>query len=374
MTKNPASSKQSEVSATSWLHRLRTDLFARTQFLLITIFLLLCATNLVLIAVFFQWFHIDIATSVIGDISQIIATEKGSVSAPETTEQVLASIREISTSNTVAVGTLSVICAILFGYLATRVALAPTREALSGQKKFMSNVAHELRTPLSIIRANSEILLLQKNIKPDAASLITSNVEELDRISGLIDNLLTLSTFRTANALNFEPVDLSMVVHDSVSKLSTLVESKKLTLTTSLEDKLSVWGNPNALAQIVMQLIKNALLFTPAHGSVTVSTYARSSFATLEVRDTGIGIEPSDINKVFEPYYQVEPSRTNNKGTGGLGLAIVSELVKLHRGKISIQSTPHVGTVVRIDFPCHKNNTSIPETHELKNEVTLDFS
>jgi signal transduction histidine kinase len=376
MTKNPVSLKQSEGLVTNWLHRLRTDLFFRTEVLVIGTFFLLCIINVAIIIFSLQQFHIDVASSVISILSGAIALNPSSANSTTTTALILESVREISLTNVTIVVASSLMVAVILGFLAARIALTPTKQALSAQKQFISNISHELRTPLSIIRANSEILLLQKGARPDAQELIRSNVEELDRISGIINNLLTLNTFRHAQAIEFKSIELSEIVRESIKKLETLAGSKEIELDASLDDTLIVWGNRNGLAQIIMNLIKNALIYTPTHGSVIISTYASHRFATLEVRDTGIGIEAGNIQKVFEPFYQVEPSRSQNKGSGGLGLAIVSELVKFHHGKISIRSTPGIGTVIRVDFPLHHPDRPHHEKNSSDDdhEITLDFS
>jgi signal transduction histidine kinase len=377
MIKNRVSLKQSEVLGTNWLRKLKTDLFARTEFIVISIFFLLCFINIIIIAVSLHYLHLDIAAVVIRTLESVLATPNILIQSTAIAEDVVEEIQAVSAANTVSVVGISLIATILLGYVAARIALAPTKNGLASQKQFISNVSHELRTPLSIIRANSEILLLQKNTRPDAAELIKSNVEELDRISGIIDNLLTLSTFRHARAMNFQSVNLSEVVRNSIEKLAQLAESSKLTLDATLDENLTLWGNRNAIEQIAMNLIKNSIIFTPPGGNILVSTYASSSYVTLEVRDTGIGIEAGKIAKVFEPFYQVETSRAHNKGSGGLGLAIVSELVKFHHGKIAIRSTPKVGTMIKIDFPTdrrEKRRDVDTNTPQDKNEVMLDFS
>jgi two-component system sensor histidine kinase CiaH len=377
MTKTPASLKRSEALAINWLHRFRTDLFLRTQISVIGIFFLLCLVNITIIAVFLQKLHLDIAATVISILSNAIAEGPG-VDSTTTTALVVEGVRDVSMLHITVVVGISLIATILLGYVAARVALGPTRNGLAAQKQFIGNIAHELRTPLSIIRANSEILLLQKGVRSDVHGLIESNVEELDRISGIINNLLTLNTFRNTRVMNFEVVDLSAVVQNSIEKLEKLAVGKGITLHSTLENALMIWGNKSGIAQIAMNLVKNAILFTKEKGSVTVSTFASSSFVTLEVRDSGVGIESGNIEKIFEPFYQVEPSRTQNQGSGGLGLAIVSELVKFHKGKISVQSIPNIGTLIRVDFP--KNHPDMPEDTERSagtkpnTEVSLDFS
>ncbi len=377
MKTNPAFLKPSEVLGTNWLRKLRTDLFLRTEFTIVSLFILLSVVNLVIVVVTLHFLNMDIATGVVGILTDVITTTPDLLTqATTTTAKVIEGVEDISNASILMVVGSSLIATILFGYVAARLALLPAKHSLASQKQFIGNIAHELRTPLSIIRANSEILLLQKSLRADNVTLIESNVEELDRVSGIIDNLLTLNSFKHAHALNFQLVDLSEVVRKSITRLEKLADSKHITLDAELDEHLPLWGNQSALEQIAMNLLKNSILFTP-EGNIFISAHRYGKIAVLEVRDTGIGIEAGKIGKVFEPFYQVEPSRTNNKGSGGLGLAIVSELVKLHYGKISIRSTPNVGTLVRIVFPL--KHAGVPKDAgmhegEEQNEVTLDFS
>ncbi len=377
MKTNPAFSKPSEVLGTNWLRKLRTDLFLRTEFTLISLFFALSLFNLGIIAITLHFLHMDIAVGVVGILSDAIRSTPDFLSqSTTTTAKVFGEVSDLSNASIITVIGSGLIATILFGYIATRFAFAPAKDSLAAQKQFIGNIAHELRTPLSIIRANSEILLLQKNLKPDHVTLIESNVEELGRISGIIDNLLTLNAFKHTGAMNFELVNLCEVVTDSIKRLEKLAASTNLTLDADIDQNLPLWGNKSALSQIAMNLIKNAILFTPPKGSIYITAHRYRGIVVLEVRDTGIGIEAGKIGKVFEPFYQVESSRSNNKGSGGLGLAIVSELVKFHHGKISIRSTPNVGTLVRVVFPLKHPGVpkgAIPQT-EIANEVTLDFS
>jgi two-component system, OmpR family, phosphate regulon sensor histidine kinase PhoR len=152
--------------------------------------------------------------------------------------------------------------------------------------------------------------------------------------------------------MKFEEVDLGALVHDVVTQFAKYSGEKGVGLDAESNDIEYVWGNKSGLVQIIMNIVRNALVYTPRGGSVFVSVKRTSpSFVTLEVRDTGIGIEPEKIKKIFEPFYQVSPSRSENRGSSGLGLAIVNELVKLHHGKISIRSTLDMGTTVTVELP-----------------------
>ncbi len=380
MTKPPVLSKQSGGLVTSLLRKLRNDLFFRTEFIVIGVIFFLCFANVAIIALSLKQFHFNVASTVVSSITESVADIKtGGFDATTTSQVLLDDISEIRRANLTVVLGLSLIVTLIFGYVVARIALVPTRNALGAQKQFIGNIAHELRTPLSTLKANNEIMLMKGDSDDDSRSMLRSNIEEIDRISGIINNLLTLNTFRHADQMNFSVVNLSNIIRESVAKFETLATGKEIDLDADISPTLEIWGNKSAVVQIVTNLIKNAIVYTPREGSVAINAHQSSSERIeFEVSDTGIGIEREKLQQIFEPFYQVEPSRSQSRGSSGLGLAIVSELVKLHHGKISIQSTPHVGTVVRVELPAlnpgdekRKRVEHTPTTH---NEFVMDFT
>ncbi len=380
MIKTQVSWKQFVALATEWLNKIRSDIFFRTEVIIIGILFFLCFANVAIMAIAFTQLHLDIATLVVSTITETITS--GNVrflSATSTNDMMFASLTDMRNIYLTLIAAVSVIITLLFGYIVARIALSPARNALVAQKQFIANIAHELRTPLSIVKANSEILLLQNTQDQDANNMIKSNIEELDRISGIINNLLTLNTYRHVHHLNFQWLNLGDIAQDSVHKLERFARSKGTRLALDTDDTLLVWGNKTGLAQIIMNLVKNAIIYTPEGGLVRITTRnASASSVVLEVVDNGIGIEREKLRRIFEPFYQVDPSRSKKTGSRGLGLAIVSELVKFHHGKIAIQSVLQEGTTVTVEFPS-KEKGSIPEWRHQNGrvpagEIVMDFS
>ncbi len=276
-----------------------------------------------------------------------------------------------------AVGAAIMAATAVFGYVVARLTLAPTRTALVAQKQFVGNIAHELRTPLSIIKTNTEVALLDPALDGKVRKTLRSNVEELDRISQTINNLLSMSSFLRPEKIPFEDVDAAKVLDHAVKTLTPFAEHKHLTLTLKKSDYNVIFGNASALNQIFGNIIKNAISYTPPSGSVEISLAPdyRGSIIFI-VEDTGVGIRQKDLESIFEPFYRADYSRNRAFGGSGLGLAIVSELVKLHHGKISIRSVPEKGTKVIISLPC---GSTIHEQKEEKHpadagEITVDFT
>ncbi|HEX8946658.1 MAG TPA: HAMP domain-containing sensor histidine kinase [Candidatus Paceibacterota bacterium] len=272
--------------------------------------------------------------------------------------------------------------AALFGSLVARLALAPVRKALRAQKEFIGNIAHELRTPLSIIKTNIEVRLLDANIPPEARALHTSNLEELDRISDIIHNLLSLNALVQPERIHFEDVDVGKLAHRTVYKLTHLASSKSTTITVRIGKMHTAWGNASAIEQVLTNLLKNALNHTEG-GNISIDIEQRHrDLLSIVVHDTGKGIKREDLVRIFEPFYRSDQARTRVGGAGsGLGLAIVSELVKIHHGRIDVKSAPRHGTIVTVMLPIGRNSHASAHestTHTAANvkmhEISLDFS
>jgi len=247
---------------------------------------------------------------------------------------------------------IGVLVTIGFGYVIIRTALAPTKNALASQKQFIGNIAHELRTPLSIIKTNTEVRLFDSDVPDAARELHVSTLEELDRVSEIINNLLSLDTLVRPGGLTFSQIDLGTVVDKEIHTLSEFARRKKISVTSRISDFRTVYGNETALEQVVLNIVKNAISYTPQGGQVSIAVEPdHRGSVILTIEDTGIGIPEKDLLKIFEPFYRGSASRSRHDGGSGLGLAIVSELVRLHGGRISVRSVLKRGTTVIVSLP-----------------------
>ena len=272
-----------------------------------------------------------------------------------------------------------IVVTLVLSYIITRIALLPTRNALESQKQFIGNVAHELRTPLSVIKTNTEVALMSAELEKDMKATFESTVEELDRISEIINNLLSLSASIRPERIEFKDIDLGEVVRGVIEKLQSLTDSKRLEVTARMSERRVVWGNAIALEQVVMNILKNAITHTPRGGRILVTVEpVHPDHMELTIQDFGAGIARKDLFRIFEPYYRGDPSRRRGSGGSGLGLTIVSELVKLHNGKITVRSAEQRGTIVTIQLPAGQQSLSesgaAERQRENVSEIAVDFS
>lgn len=255
----------------------------------------------------------------------------------------------------IALGVLAVL-ALIFGYLTARYALNPTRRSLEFQKRFIGDIAHELRTPLAIIRTNTEVALMDRTLEGYARSTMQGTIEELDRISGIINNLLSFDSLVQPGRIKVEPLLLRDIANAVVHRHLAMAEKYGINIGVDVAQAPAyVMGNQIALEQAVTNLVKNALNYTPQHQnqSVVVRIDDKGDAVSLSIIDTGIGIAQKDLFNIFQPFYRGDTSRERGigSGTSGLGLAIVNDIVRAHSGHITIRSALNRGTTIELSFP-----------------------
>lgn len=302
--------------------------------------------------------------------------------SPASTQSLSEAVSQISDETYLYAGTVILLLNILFGVLIARYALWPTRNSLQFQKRFIGNIAHEIRTPLAIIKTNTEVALFDPKLPASVRETFDDTILELDRISETINNLLSFDILTRPRRVQFEATDLGAIARTALVRHEALAKSREVHLIDEIAESCFVTGNSVALEQVVTNLVKNAVNYTPKgqNGSVTVRVVCEpSKKITLSVIDTGIGIDQKDLFHIFEPFYRGDTSRARGIGTGtsGLGLAIVNEIVRLHKGAINIRSTPGIGTEIRITLPASNDkdlDDPLLEDGKGTNEVSVDFS
>ncbi len=220
--------------------------------------------------------------------------------------------------------------------------------------EFVANVSHELRTPLTAIHGYIETLLDGALEEPEhARRFLEIAHRHTERLGRLVDHLTDLSNIELGKVtLHVAPVAVAEVVESILAMIRPRADGSSVVLATELAEGLSVRADRDRLAQILINLVDNAVKYTPTGGRVTVRAAGPSdSMVEIAVIDTGIGIPPADLPRITERFYRVDRARSRELGGTGLGLAIVKHLVTAHGGQLRIESQPDRGTTVRITLP-----------------------
>jgi two-component system, OmpR family, phosphate regulon sensor histidine kinase PhoR len=221
------------------------------------------------------------------------------------------------------------------------------------RKDFVANVSHELKTPITSIRGFAETLLdTDINDKETARQFLGIIHDESKRLQTLIQDLLTLSKLEKEDSrLQINKVHVSQIIEESIAVLSQQAEQKEIIVHVDKPKELTVAADLTGVKQIIINLLANAINYTPKGGEVTILAEEEDERIHLMVKDTGIGIPEESLARIFERFYRVDKARSRNTGGTGLGLAIVKHIVELHKGKIEVESEVNVGTTFHIYFP-----------------------
>jgi len=216
-------------------------------------------------------------------------------------------------------------------------------KAFQRQKQFTSDASHELRTPLAVIEAESTLALQKVRPSSDYRQSLETISQEAKQMSSLIEQLLTLARADAGKEQwNFTEVNLGKLVSNLSTDVEVLCEEKGLSLQLGQPQDLVVKGDEARLRELFMNLLDNAIRYTPVPGTVSVSLHREGQMAVVAITDTGVGIRAEDIPFIFERFYRIDKSRSRAEGGTGLGLAICRHIAEAHGGKIEVES--HVGT------------------------------
>jgi two-component system phosphate regulon sensor histidine kinase PhoR len=230
--------------------------------------------------------------------------------------------------------------------------LSDVRRVEQVRRDFVANVSHELRTPLASIKSVIETLAGGALEDEAAARDFLSRADtEVDRLVQIVEELLELSRIESGELpMAQEPVEMASVVADAVERLRPQAEKQGLSLSVDVAADLPpIIGDAERLARVVVNLLQNAVKFTPAGGSVQVSARLAESDVTVKVSDTGVGIAPEDLPRIFERFYKSDRARAS--GGTGLGLAVVKHIVEAHGGTVSVESEPGRGSTFSFSIP-----------------------
>jgi heavy metal sensor kinase len=230
--------------------------------------------------------------------------------------------------------------------------LARIEDSFHQLQRFTSDASHELRTPLAAIRSVGEVSLSRDATREDYRDVIGSMLEEVNRLTVLVENLLEISRADAGRVL-FSPTLLSVgdLVREATGLLDVLVEEKDQRLVVNDQSDTPVSGDRDFLRQALVNVVHNAVKYSPRSGLIEVDIHPHGSWTTVEVRDSGPGIPEEHLVRVFDRFYRVDGSRSREAGGVGLGLAIAKWAIEAHGGRIVVSSPPGGGATFRIELP-----------------------
>jgi heavy metal sensor kinase len=236
--------------------------------------------------------------------------------------------------------------------------LARIEESFEQLRRFTSDASHELRTPLAAIRSVGEVGLQKNASNEEYRDMIGSMLEEVNRLTNLVESLLTLSRADAGQlTLRYSTFPVMELMRDASGLLEVLIEEKKLTFTLAGDESLSVRGDRIFLRQAVINVLHNAVKFTPAGGTISLTVSREGdSKAVLNITDSGPGIPVEHSTLVFDRFYRVDPARAGENKGAGLGLSIARWAVQSHDGEITLSNAPGGGCTFWIRLP------SVPQT------------
>jgi heavy metal sensor kinase len=225
-------------------------------------------------------------------------------------------------------------------------------EAFEQNRRFLADASHELRTPLAALRGEMESLVEQTAALPELSDRAGSALEEVDRLSKIVDALFAISRLDAGEAQQeWARFDLAPLAASTTEQMSLLAEDKGVTVACNVQDHVNVEGDRARIKQVVVNLLDNAIKYTPVGGSIRLDVHAREDKAVLEVADTGIGIPAGALPHIFERFFRVDKARSRDAGGAGLGLAIVKSICTAHGGRVCVESCECQGSRFTVELP-----------------------
>lgn len=225
-------------------------------------------------------------------------------------------------------------------------------EAFQHSRRFMADASHELRTPLTVLRGELETFVQEPSLAVEVRERLGSALEELERLVNIVEGLFAISRLDAGEA-QAESVkfDLGKLAAATTDQMSLLGEDKNIKISCAAANDVWVEGDRARMKQVVVNLLDNAIKYTPEGGAIGLKVGTRDNKALLEVADNGIGIPTESLPRVFERFYRVDEARSRELGGAGLGLSIVKSICTAHHGRVEATSTPGQGSVFRVELP-----------------------
>jgi len=232
--------------------------------------------------------------------------------------------------------------------------LARLENSFTEQRRFVADASHELRTPLAVLRGETEVSLAQSRSTDEYKASLNLIKDEAERLSRIVEDLFVLARQPAEHrAVSRQPVRLDKLVEECGRAAQVLAAQKSLKLTVAPGTPLSLNGDDELLQRMILNLLDNAVKYTPAGGEISVELKPSNGDARLTVRDNGIGIPAKDQPHVFDRFYRVDKARSRALGGAGLGLSIARQIAEAHGGTVSVESSGG-GSVFTVELPVGK--------------------
>jgi signal transduction histidine kinase len=232
-------------------------------------------------------------------------------------------------------------------------------QAFQHINRFSADASHELRTPLTILQLELEGIAQSPGLSPALTDQIGSALEETDRMSHIVENLLAISRLDAGEVkMDKTALDIGELASSTVDQMKLLAEEKSITLGSNVAADIFVEGDRPRLQQVLVNLIANAIQYTEEGGQVEVTVRSEGTTAVLEVSDNGAGISADALPHLFERFYRADKARSRNSGGAGLGLSIAKAICTAHGAEIKVSSEEGHGSRFRVELPL----AAIPES------------
>jgi heavy metal sensor kinase len=226
-------------------------------------------------------------------------------------------------------------------------------------RQFSADASHELQTPLTILKGEMEVALRLQRSPEEYQRVLKSGLEEIDRINHLVEGLLLLARADAGVLrLDYQPVELNKLLQEICEQMKIVAEEHSINLHLSLREPVSVRADREHLRRLLLNLVDNAIKYTPAGGKVTLSFHADNDWVSLMISDTGIGLSKNELQRIFSRFHRATETRSRNEKGVGLGLSIARSIVEAHGGRINVESTPGQGSTFTIQLPTNLRSYS----------------
>jgi heavy metal sensor kinase len=225
-------------------------------------------------------------------------------------------------------------------------------DAFQNSKRFVADASHELRTPLTVLRGELEVLAQDGELSAETRERLGSLLEEVERLVKIVERLFALSRLDAGEAQSeWVRFDIAELASSTADQMALLAEDRRITVTCAGDPRVMVEGDRARLKQVVVNLLDNAIKYTPEGGALTVRIRSVGARAVLEVSDTGVGLAPDDVAHVFDRFFRADRTRSRFPDGAGLGLAIVKSICHAHQGDVEVDSALGKGSCFRVLLP-----------------------